>query len=137
MIVQDFTGAPGTTTITRVDGEDLADDTFVAAPPAAVARSIADPARWCLWWPDLSLTVTRNRGSQGLQWTVSGGLSGTAEVWLEPFGDGTVVHFYLRAGLDDRGRTARALAWKRSVHALKDELEQGRAPGLPARRSRW
>lgn len=118
-------------------GEDLADDTFVAAPPAVLARSVADPARWRQWWPDLSLTVTRDRGSRGLQWTVSGALSGTAEIWLEPYGDGTVVHFYLRAGLDNRARAVRALAWKRSVHALKDELEQGRAPGTPVRRSRW
>jgi hypothetical protein len=68
---------------------------------------------------------------------VSGALTGTAEIWLEPVGDGTVLHFYLRTGLSDRGRAARATAWKRSVHAVKDELERGREPGTPVRRSRW
>jgi hypothetical protein len=120
-----------------VEGEDLADDTFVAAAPAVVARAVTDPARWRLWWPDLTLTVSRDRGRQGVQWQVGGGLTGTAEIWLEPFGDGTVVHFYLRAGLSDLARSLRAQSWKRSVHALKDELEAGREPGTPVRRSRW
>jgi hypothetical protein len=119
-----------------VDGDDLADDTFVAAAPAAVARLVADPRRWSLWWPDLGLTVARDRGRDGIQWTVSGALTGTAEIWLEPFGDGTVLHFYLRAGLSDVERAVRARGWKRCVHALKDELEAGREPGTPVRRSR-
>jgi hypothetical protein len=137
VLALDFTGEPGTTTITRMDGDDLADDTFVAAPPAVVARIVADPGRWGVWWPDLELAVTLDRGVQGRQWRVGGALTGTAEIWLEPVGDGTVVHFYLRAALDDRARAARARSWKRSVHAVKDELEQGRAPGTPVRRSRW
>ena len=120
-----------------MDAEDLADDTFVAAAPAVVARAVADPARWPLWWPDLTLTVTRDRGRRGVQWQVAGALTGSAEIWLEPFGDGTVVHFYLRAGLSDPARSARAQSWKQSVHALKDELEAGREPGTPVRRSRW
>jgi hypothetical protein len=128
---------PGRTTITRVDGEDLADDTFIAAPPAALARLVSDPARWRAWWPDLSLVTERDRGRSGRQWRVAGALTGTAEIWLEPVGDGTVLHFYLRAGLSDRARAARATAWKRSVHAVKDELEGGREPGTPVRRSRW
>jgi hypothetical protein len=128
---------PGGTTITRVDGEDLADDTFIAAPPAVVARLVADPARWRAWWPDLTLVTERDRGRSGRQWRVAGALSGTAEIWLEPVGDGTVLHFYLRTGLSDRARAARATAWKRSVHAVKDELERGREPGTPVRRTRW
>jgi hypothetical protein len=128
---------PGRTTITRVDGEDLADDTFIAAPPAAVARLVADPARWQAWWPDLTLVTERDRGPSGRHWRVSGALSGSAEIWLEPVGDGTVLHFYLRTALSDRARAARTIAWKRSVHAVKDELEDGREPGTPVRRSRW
>ena len=119
-----------------MDGEDLADDTFVATPPAALAGAVHDPIRWRQWWPDLALTVAADRGRSGLQWRVGGGLRGTAEIWLEPVGDGTVVHFYLRAGLSDAERARRTLAWKRSVHALKDELEAGRPPGTPVGRSR-
>jgi hypothetical protein len=114
-----------------VDGEDLADDTFLSVGPAVVAAAVAEPGRWALWWPDLTVTVTRNRGMQGLQWQVGGGLDGTAEVWLEPWRDGTILHFYLRAGLDDAARARRDRSWKASVHALKDELEAGRAPGQP------
>jgi hypothetical protein len=120
-----------------VDGEDLADDTYVAAVPGVVARAVAEPGRWSGWWPDLRLTVAEDRGVEGLRWAVAGGLSGTAEIWLEPVGDGTVLHFYLRAGLSDRARRDRARAWKASAHALKDELEAGRAVGTPVRRSRW
>jgi hypothetical protein len=122
--------------ILDVDGEDLADDTFVAAPPAALASAVHEGARWRRWWPDLALTVEADRGRSGLQWRVRGGLSGTAEIWLEPVGDGTVVHFYLRAGLSDAERARRTLAWKRSVHELKDDLEAGRAPGTPVGGSR-
>jgi hypothetical protein len=104
-----------------VDGEDLADDTYVAAAPT---------------WPDLRLRVREDRGAEGLRWEVTGALTGTAEIWLEPVGDGTVVHFYLRSGLGERARERRRVAWKRAVHRLKDELEAGRAVGTPVRRSR-
>jgi hypothetical protein len=136
VVSRDFTGGRRPATITRVDGEDLADDTYVAAPPPVLARAVSAPERWREWWPDLRLTVAQDRGAEGLRWQVTGALSGTAEVWLEPVGDGTVLHFYLRAGLSDRARRQRALAWKRSVHLLKDELERGRAAGTPVRRSR-
>ncbi len=115
-----------------MSGQDLADDTFLAVPPREVARAVHDPVRWRRWWPDLVLTLTLDRRLEGLHWEVSGALRGTAEIWLEPFGDGTLVHFYLRAGLADRARGERTRAWKRCVHALKDELERGRAPGTPA-----
>ena len=124
-------------------GVDVADDTFVVADPAEVARRVADPAAWVRWWPDLRLQVIRDRGVKGVQWRVSGALVGSMEIWLEPALDGVVVHHYLRAGHPPgagaaRGRRAtarerrqRALAWKRHVTALKDELESGRVPGTP------
>jgi hypothetical protein len=132
----DFTGAATWATMPSVNGEDLADDTFLAAAPSVVARAVSDPRRWAAWWPDLDLTVRRRRGAQGIQWAVAGGACGTAEIWLESQGDGTVLHFYLRAALTDRQRGIRTVAWKRSVHALKDELEAGRVPGMPVRRAR-
>lgn len=114
---------------------DLVDDTFVVAAPERLAEVVADPERWRGWWPDLQLTTTRDRGVKGRQWRVRGALVGTAEVWLEPWRDGVIVHCYLRCEIPgaggattaaravDRERRRRAQAWKRVVHALKDALE--------------
>ncbi len=120
---------------------DIADDTFVVAEPTSVAAVVADPASWRRWWPDLRLTVTRDRGAQGIQWAVRGALAGSMEIWLEPWGDGVVLHWYLRPHAADdpawsrrrveRERERRVVAWKREVHALKDRLEAGRAAGEP------
>ena len=59
------------------------------------------------------------------------------EIWLEPWGDGVVVHWYLRAEparvarRPERERAQRVRRWKEQVHALKDRLEAGREPGSP------
>ncbi len=131
---------------------DLADDTYVACDPDQVAARVHEPDRWADWWPGLRLTVTRDRGPKGLQWVARSSVPpgrtwrgrpvrwvGSLEIWLEPVGQGTVVHHYQRldpetgglpARTADRLRAARARAWKRSVHALKDELEAvGVKPG--------
>ena len=118
----------------------ISDDTFIAAAPAVVAAAVHDTARWRKWWPDLEVTSTRDRGLKGHQWLVGGDLQGTAEIWLEPWRDGTVLHLFLRldftAARGDRQarreHDRRVLAWKRDARALKDELEGGRAPGEPA-----
>lgn len=73
------------------------------------------------------------------------------EIWLEPWHDGVLLHHYARldagpsptgadppatgavdAAAASRERERRVRAWKRSVHALKDELEAGREPGTAA-----
>ena len=135
---------------------DLVDETFVVADRTLLARQISDPALWLEWWPDLRLSVVTDRGVDGIRWSVSGALSGTAEIWLEPWQDGVVVHWFLRAGLPPRGsrdtglpprgsrgsgslterecarlRHRYATAFKRRIHALKDDLERGRPAGLP------
>jgi hypothetical protein len=120
---------------------DLVDDTYVACAPDVVAEVVADERRWDVWWPDLQLTTTRDRGLKGRQWAVRGALVGTMEIWLEPWWDGVILHLYLRADPtrpsarprrgDDvhtgewaaRERQRRAQQWKRHVHRLKDELE--------------
>ena len=116
----------------------VSDDTFVAAAPALVAAAVADPGRWAAWWPDLTLETSRDRGAKGRQWAVTAPVRGTAELWLEPWRDGTIVHLYLRLERPAAsGRAAareperRVLAWKRQVTALKDHLEAGRLPGTP------
>jgi hypothetical protein len=118
---------------------DLIDETFVVADVDAVAVAFADQRRWREWWPDLALTVFMDRGHEGIRWSVAGALVGSNEIWLEPYGDGVIVHYYLRcdparppsrpARAAKRLRHQHAVAWKRRVNALKDELEAGRAPG--------
>jgi hypothetical protein len=123
---------------------DLVDETYVVAAPDAVAAAVHDRARWRDWWPDLELTVFMDRGLAGIRWSATGPLVGSSELWLEPVGDGVLVHYYLRVDPGgalrpgrspdrwaDRIRRRHALAWKRSVNALKDELEVGRRPGEP------
>ncbi len=119
----------------------VSDETFIATAPAAVAAVVAEPERWRDWWPDLVPQVSRDRGAKGRQWVLTGTIGGTAEIYLEPWHDGTVLHLYLRLELPTGSRSARrperaaqdrSLAWKTVVTRLKDELEAGRAPGEPA-----
>ncbi|MFN8158091.1 MAG: polyketide cyclase / dehydrase and lipid transport [Candidatus Nanopelagicales bacterium] len=129
---------------------DLVDETFVVVDRERIAAVVADPARWAQWWPDLRLTVFMDRGLDGIRWSATGAWVGSVEIWLEPVGDGVLLHHYLRldrpgpdgvplpAATDPRGRrrdararSRRAKAWKRTAWALKDELEAGRAPGTP------
>jgi hypothetical protein len=123
---------------------ELSDETFIAVDRASVAAVVGDERRWAEWWPDLTLELARDRGDKGRQWVLAGTVPGTAEIYLEPWQDGTVVHLFLRleepAGHRDesareRARAARrrTLSWKQTVHRLKDELEAGRAPGTPAK----
>jgi hypothetical protein len=122
---------------------DLIDETFVAAAPPLVAAACGDPALWRRLWPDLAAEVFADRGTEGLRFTVTGPWVGTAELWLEPSGDGVIVHHYLRldrAGgapcppgraLREAGRRARHA--KRVLWVEKDRIEAGRPPGTPAR----
>lgn len=75
----------------------IADETFVAADPAEVGRAVAERVDWQRWWPNLRLTVVEDRGAQGQRWTVTGALTGTMEVWLEPMLDGVIMHYFLHA----------------------------------------
>jgi hypothetical protein len=134
-----------------VPAVDLVDETFVVADRAVLAAVVADPGRWRTWWPDLVLTVFMDRGLEGIRWSVGGAFVCSAEIWLEPHGDGVLLHHYQRLDPVDpragtprpeptdlagwrraaRERDRRARAWKRHVWALKDELEAGRRPGEP------
>jgi hypothetical protein len=120
---------------------DLVEETFVVAEPARVAAAVHDPARWCAWWPDLELGVFQDRGDAGVRWNVRGALTGSMEVWLEPYGDGVILHHYVRCDLADpsrgrpgalaRERRRRQRHARRVFWAVKDELEAGRPPGTP------
>jgi len=117
---------------------ELADQTFIAADRPLVAAVVGDPRRWADWWPDLVLELRRDRGDKGRQWVLTGPLGGTAEIYLEPWHDGTVFHLFLRiegpfeAEKPGRDEDQRRRAWKRTIHQLKDELEAGRPAGTSA-----
>lgn len=120
----------------------VADETFVAADGFAVGAVIGDPARWRQWWPDLQLKVVEDRRDKGMRWTVSGPVTGTMEIWLEPILDGVKLHYFLHA--EPAGAAAwqlakldlvklnhqRRVSGKRMAFEVKTELERNRAVGV-------
>ncbi len=123
----------------------VADQTFVAAPPERIAEEVAALDRWRAWWPDLALTVREDRAEKGIRWAVSGPLEGTMEVWIEPVLDGAVIHYFLHcepagvaperiAGLDLAGMNrTRRVQGKVMTFEVKQRLEAGRPAGEPPR----
>jgi hypothetical protein len=120
----------------------VADETFVAASPAAVGRAVGDRASWRRWFADLLLEVVEDRADKGVRWTVTGRVTGTMEIWLEPVLDGVVLHYFLHAEptgvqpaelvkLDLAGMThRRRVAGKRMSFEIKNVLEAGRPVGV-------
>ena len=117
----------------------VADQTFVAADPAVVGAAVGDRAAWRRWFPDLLLAVVEDRADKGVRWTVSGALTGTMEIWLEPVLDGVVLHYFLHAepAAGSAARTAlaalnhqRRVAGKRLAFEVKNTLEASRPVGV-------
>jgi hypothetical protein len=116
---------------------DLIDETFVVAPPAVVAEELKAPALWRRLFPDLECAAYLDRGDEGVRLTVSGALAGTSEFWVEPWGDGAIVHYYLRADPAEplsprrliRVGERHRVRLKEGLNALKDRLEAGRVLG--------
>jgi len=128
---------------------DVIDETFVVADAADVAAALKNPELWRRMFPDLELTVFMDRGDAGVRCSVTGRLVGSNEFWVEPWGDGALVHYYLRADITRRGsatepitgsprrlyrRAVRArmhhcALLKQHLNAVKDSLEAGRPPG--------
>src|SRR4051812_1660220 len=133
----------------RVPFVDLMDESFVVAEPGALAARLRDPSVLRRAWPGLELVVFMDRGDQGIRWSITGDLVGSCEIWLEPFGDGVIVHYFLRADPTRRGSRTEPIAgatprrqrravkigrdhaihWKAFLHAVKDGLEAGRPAG--------
>ena len=119
----------------------LIDQTWIDASAQTVSSVVADSANWGSWWPDLILTVTRDRGIKGMQWAAAGEYSGSVEIWLETCKSGVILHHFLRLEPSSgqrlsRGqvsRRTRQLAWhaKRVFWELKDQLE---SPGTSTSR---
>ena len=120
----------------------VADETFVAASAAAVGLAVGERAGWRRWFPDLLLDVVEDRADKGVRWTVSGSLTGTMEIWLEPVLDGVVLHYFLHAeptGAADRQVATmdlpamthrRRVAGKRMAFEVKNTLEASRPVGV-------
>jgi hypothetical protein len=135
------------------------DAVFVRARRIDVHPLVHHIPRQPLWWPGLRVRrdrggfhvshrppgplrrrqhlfvrVVRDRpGSRGLHLACSGDFTGTIEWYYLDEADGTVVHHLLEADTADQGWRRRLAAQRASVraglHALKDILERGRAPG--------
>lgn len=120
----------------------MADETFVAADPRAVGAAVGDRSSWRRWFPDLLLQVVEDRADRGVRWTVTGPLTGTMEVWLEPMLDGVLLHYFMHAEpsgaaardlerMDLAGMThRRRVAGKRMAFEVKSRLEAGRPVGV-------
>jgi hypothetical protein len=120
----------------------IADQTYVAAVAAQVGAAVADKSSWRRWWPDLRLQVVEERGEKGIRWAVTGALTGTMEIWLEPSLDGVVLHYFLHA--EPTGVAAwqlaklnlpkmthtRRVAGKKMAFELKTTLERSRPVGV-------
>jgi len=123
----------------------IADETFVAADGARVGAAVADRSSWRRWWPDLRLLVVEDRAEKGIRWTVTGALTGTMEIWLEPMMeglDGVVLHYFLHA--EPTGQAAwqlaklnlaklthrRRVAGKIMAFEVKTALERSRPIGV-------
>ena len=88
------------------------------------------------------LEVVEDRADKGVRWTVSGPLTGTMEIWLEPVLDGVILHYFLHAEptgttaaelakLDLPGMThRRRVAGKRMSFEVKNVLEAERPVGV-------
>ena len=118
---------------------DITDETLVVAAASQVRDRLCDETGWESLFAGARLSCIDDRGPLGKRWSVSGSLTGSAEVWLEPWADSVVVHVFWqvdpvpaqRARGLGRLRRRYALAVKRHVLGVKDVLEKGRSPGTP------
>jgi hypothetical protein len=117
-----------------VPGIDLIDETYVAVEPAALVPRVTDAALWQAWFPRLQRQVFMDRGEKGVRWSVTGDIDGSVEVWLEAYGRGTIVHWYVRGdeASDRRAEKVREhyhRTIKQGMFLVKDQAEQGQPGG--------
>lgn len=112
---------------------DVIDETFLLAPVAELRDIFCDERAW----KDLGMDLLcyDDRGVIGKRWTLSGKLTGTAEVWLEPSHGGVIVHVYLQADPRSRRSAARlrrlyAIPIKRWILEVKSGYDVVRPAGV-------
>lgn len=108
---------------------DLSTEAYVHARPEQLAPALTNAALLHDWFPDVQFEVFMDRGSKGTRWSVQGDLAGSMEVWLEPVGTGTLVHWFVRgepsgSGRDFSRRCVQLLNAR--MFTFKDEAEQAR-----------
>ena len=110
------------------------DQGFVAAPPAAVYRALADTGQYASWWKDAvagdadgvvrirleprrdtEARPERHRDAMGLFLRLGSPYDGTLEWYLESFQEGTIVNVFLEVNLAGRGNGQRRLRQMRSA----------------------
>ena len=84
---------------------DVVDETFVLAPVSELREVFCDEKSWQAF--GIELQCYEDRADLGKRWTLSGALTGTAEVWLEQAHGGVVVHVYVQADPTSRRSAAR------------------------------
>ena len=121
----------------------VADQTYVAADGVQVGRrgrrsgrAGGGGGRIC------GCRSSRIAAEKGIRWTVTGALTGTMEIWLEPSLDGVVLHYFLHA--EPTGAAAwqlaklnlakvthrRRVAGKKMAFEVKATLERSRPVGV-------
>ncbi|MEV0645800.1 hypothetical protein AB0I28_11120 [Phytomonospora sp. NPDC050363] len=113
---------------------DLIDDTYMACSPETLAPLVSRPGLAAELWPEWRVSVTEERGVEGVRWEVGGPVVGSTEVWIERYRDrGSLVHVYVRVDPVGRPWSARAAErhrerTRRRVKAvmweLKDRVER-------------
>ena len=106
---------------------DVCDDSFVVLAPARIAPLLGRPDFLRRALPSLVVSLPQDRGKEGRRWKARSGRlgrrwDGTAEVWLEPWQDGTLVHLYVR--LEPRRGCGTARARDRRARRLQDRLRR-------------
>jgi uncharacterized protein YndB with AHSA1/START domain len=133
------------------------DELYIEASPARVFDALARLGIDRSWWPGARASrdgdrlavdapslhplsrrvrfearVDGVRPGEGIVWRIERGeVHGRGEFWLEPFKDGTIVHYYLDVDAGETGRARRMTSrvrrhrWavRRGVNALKERLE--------------
>lgn len=105
---------------------DVVDETYVRAAPQVVREALDAPGLLEGLWPGLERQVAQDRGAKGVRWRVRGEVEGRAEVWLEAWGDGTIVHHFVhgqQVGGPRRWMQAHRRRWKHGLNEIKDRLE--------------
>ena len=112
---------------------DVIDETFLLAPVVELSAIFCDELAWKALGMDLH--CYDDRGVNGKRWTLSGKLTGTVEVWLEPSHDGVIVHVYLQADPRSRRSATRlrrlyAIPVKRWILEVKRGYDIARPAGV-------